>query len=642
MPTRTIKTDKDAYVAADDPDGNHGAEGTLKVESKEFLGRADKRLLCSFDLRGLPTTAARVVEAKLRLVPTAQAPDRALRCHQLTGAWTEAGVTWNDQPAAGADHGARSSNDNPQEWDVTSSVQAAFPDGRPEFRVKDDDEGSLLSKLQQYASREGAGSEPELVVTYEERRKTDLLSRVAPTQFRAGAALAAGLAVRRTSARFQQFKRVALQGAGGLATAPSGVAYDAGRDALWVADQAARKVRRYTRATLALEREYDVPTGFQPVGCAYDGESLWLSDDASSPMTIRRFRIGDAALTEEASYEHAFRTVLAWDGATLWSADPIGGTASKHNLDATLSVAESFPGLPEVWGIAFPTDGAEPYTLENVGGASPDFRIRQRRAGDLAPLETFAYRGRDGDRPIGLAFAPGAASGHLYNAEETAGDLLVRPGVDLASSVRPGNIPGSVDLGAAVRPVNIPGAESLRSKLRANVPGVAVLRASLLPRLRGLRALASRVRPRETQVAVRGQLRGTIATRVVVDAQDFLDISAEVGSSITHASRGGSRSLRRVVQLVETRETEAFPREVTSEQGKPSTQDLLRRGDAILYAQGGDAFRPGDTVAWQGFTWVVVGVLGAEMVGDVRLYQEVGLRRLAVAVKGRLEGEVAA
>lgn len=642
MPTRILATDKDAHVAADDPDGNHGADGTLKVESKGFLERADQRLLCSFDLRGLPTTAVRVVEARLRLTPTAQAPDRALRCHEVTGPWTEAGVTWNDQPAVGEDHGAQPSDANPQEWDVTASVQARFPDGRPEFRVKDDNEGALLSQLQQYASRESTGQAPELAVTYEDRGKAQLLARVTVPQRRADAGLDAAVTLRRTAARFQQFKRVALRDGAGGATAPGGVAYDAGHDALWVADQAARKVRRYARATLALEREYDVPEGFQPVGCAYDGAFLWLSDDASSAMTIRKFRVGEAELTQEASYAHDYRTVLAWDGATLWSADPIGGTVSTHNLDATLSVAESFSGLPEVWGIAFPSGGRDAYTLENLDPGSPDFRIRRRGAGDFALIKGFAYRGRDGDRPIGLAFAPGPASGHLVNSEETAGELLVRPGLALASTVRPGNIPRTAHLEASVRPVNIPGSASLRSRLRANVPGRGDISSSVRPRLLKSASLASRVRPSEVLLVVRGQLRGTIATRIVVDEQDFLDISAEVGSSIVHTPGGARRHLRRVVQLVETRETESFPREVTSEQGKRSTQDLLRRGDAILFAQGADVFRPGDMVAWQGLAWVVVGVLGAEMVGDVKLYQEVGLRRLAVTVRGRLQGVVGA
>lgn len=637
MPTQTLRTDKDAYVAENAPAANHGAENTLKVESKDGVAPADKRLLCSFNLSQLPSSAVRVTDAKLRLVPTAQAAGRTLRCNEVTGSWTEAGVTWNNQPAVGTDHGTQSSGNNPQEWTVTGSVQSKFPNGRPEFRVRDDAEGNALSQLQEYASRESAGTEPELVVTYEDQRKADLSSSVTPTQFSDAADLISTVTVRRTAARFQQFRRAALLGAGGGATSPTGIAYDAGRDAIWVADQAARKVRRYARTTLALEQEYDVPAGFQPVGCAYDGTFLWLSDDVSSPMTIRKFSVGASSLTQEASYEHDFRTVLAWDGSTIWSADTIGQVVTKHNLDATLSVAETFNGLPEVWGLAFPADG-DAYTLENLNPASADFRIRRRRASDLALLQTFNYRGRDADRPFGLAFAPGPATGHAYNTEETAGDILVRPGIDLASTVRPGNIPATEDLSATVRPGNIPRSEDLDSLVRANVPGQATLPSEVRPQLSGSEGLASTVRPRETEVVVRGQLRGILATRVVVDEQDFLDISAEVGSSITHTSGGTARTLRRVVQLVDTRETEAFPREVTSERGKASTQDLLRRGDAVLFAQGADAFRPGDTVAWQGFTWVVVGVLGAEMVGDVKLYQEVGLRRLSVTVKGRLRG----
>lgn len=640
MPTLSVKTDKDAHVAQDAPDANHGAEAALKVESKELVAAANKRLLCSFDLRRLPAAAVRVVSAKLKLAPSAQAAGRTLRCHEVTGAWTEGGVTWNNQPATGTDHGTQRSDDAPQLWDVGSSVRSRFPGGRPEFRVVDDAEGALVSQSQEYPSRESGGSAPVLEVTYEEQRSARLGSRVTPRQRTASRDLQSGIAVRRTAARFQQSKRVALSAADGAATSPNGIAFDATRDALWVTDQAARKVRRYARATLALEREYGVPDGFQPIGCAYDGVFLWLSDDASSRMTIRKFRIGASTLGEEASFEHDFRTVLAWDGSALWSADPVGGAVYRHRMDATLGVAETFAGLPEVWGLAFTTDAAL-FTLEKVASGSEGFRIRERRPSDFALLESFAYRGAVDDAPMGLAFAPGRTSGHLVNAEAAGGALLVRPGLDLASTVRPGRIARSADMPSAVKPVNIPGSRDLRSRVRANVPGVGDLVSRLRPRVRRSAVLPSRVRPRERQVEARGQARGIIATLVVVDAQDFLDISAEVGSSIAHTSRGVTRNLRRVVQLVDTRETEAFPRAVTSERGKAGTQDLLRRGDAILYAQGADVFRPGDLVAWQSVAWMVAGVLGFEMVGDVRLYQEVGLRRLAVTVQARLGGEVA-
>jgi hypothetical protein len=122
---------------------------------------------------------------------------------------------------------------------------------------------------------------------------------------------------------------------------------------------------------------------------------------------------------------------------------------------------------------------------------------------------------------------------------------------------------------------------------------------------------------------------------------DFAALSEAAGSTITITTpRGEPRDLRRVVQLVDTRETQSFPRTFPSEQGKRSAQDVLRRGDALLYALGKDAFRPGDAVRWQDRDWEVIGSLGVEMVGDARLYQEVGLRRLPLRALARAEGAI--
>jgi hypothetical protein len=122
--------------------------------------------------------------------------------------------------------------------------------------------------------------------------------------------------------------------------------------------------------------------------------------------------------------------------------------------------------------------------------------------------------------------------------------------------------------------------------------------------------------------------------------REFLAICEEAGSSIVHEGSEGSRALRRVVQVVTTRDTETFPRAVTSEPGKRSAQDALRRGDALLYAAPGDGFEPGDLVRWRGAAWRVLGSLGAEMLGDIALYEEVGLRRLPTRAQCRAQGRI--
>lgn len=364
MPTLTLRSDKDAYVAENAPDNNFGAVATLLVESKVLLVAANKRLLCSFDLAGLPAGVVRVVQATLRLKPSAMARGRNLRCHHVTGAWSERAVTWNTQPGVGTDHGTRRSEELTQEWDVTTSVVAATPTGRVEFRIKDDAEGALVGQQQEYPSREGTGQGPELVVQYEVLRSAAVASSVRP---------------------------------------------------------------RYARMAF---------------------------------------------------------------------------------IPATLDVA--------VW--------------------------RQAHLG-----------------------------------------ATVAPRVSRAAS---------------------------------------------------LAATCSVARPPPDPSAARARAAAEAAAR------DFAALCEAVGSTLVIGTGPGARTLRRVVQVVETRTTESFPRTVTSEAGVPSRQDVLRRGDAILYAQAGDQLPPGTELRWQGRSWTVVGSLGAEMLGDTTVYCEVGLRRLSVTAAARVEGDV--
>lgn len=101
-----------------------------------------------------------------------------------------------------------------------------------------------------------------------------------------------------------------------------------------------------------------------------------------------------------------------------------------------------------------------------------------------------------------------------------------------------------------------------------------------------------------------------MAPVIVVGSDDFAEISAEIGSEITHTQNGATTSLRRVAQLVDTPTSKTFPPEATSEHGHSSTHDSLGRGDAILDAKQGDRFQPGDRVAYDGLTWEVIGLVG--------------------------------
>lgn len=118
--------------------------------------------------------------------------------------------------------------------------------------------------------------------------------------------------------------------------------------------------------------------------------------------------------------------------------------------------------------------------------------------------------------------------------------------------------------------------------------------------------------PRRSRATAR--VAGTVTEPLAPDPADFAAITAEVGSLVRHTRGAVTVGKRRVVQLLEAADTR-FPREATSETGRDSTQDVLRRGDALLFALPKDDFRPGDAVEWAGQTWAVVGGLGGSRWG---------------------------
>ena len=133
---------------------------------------ATERSLLLFDLSVIPI-GANVSLAQLTLCATSIAPGAEGRTHDInrvSSAWTEAGVTWSNQPSGNignatqftvpASAGCFSVN-------VTPPLQALAMGGpNYGFRITDQDEGTAL--LVQYATREHPlpGFQPTLNVTF--------------------------------------------------------------------------------------------------------------------------------------------------------------------------------------------------------------------------------------------------------------------------------------------------------------------------------------------------------------------------------------------------------------------------------------------------------------------------------------------
>jgi len=154
-PVRTLLPGADARVNQANPSSNAGADALLRV--RESSG-ASYHTYLRFDLRGLgPATSAR-----LRLFANDGSKVAGI-VHATSNSWTEAGVTWANQPgpigAAIASTGAVA-NDAWAEFDVKAALDGpGLVDGVLNLVVVSSSTNSAY-----YSSREGAHP-PELVLT---------------------------------------------------------------------------------------------------------------------------------------------------------------------------------------------------------------------------------------------------------------------------------------------------------------------------------------------------------------------------------------------------------------------------------------------------------------------------------------------
>ncbi len=101
----TLGADADTYVDNQAPDTNYGAEPSMTVEPEGF-GAAVRRMFIRFDLGSLPP-GAEVYGARLRAMSHsgwAYGGDGTVYTHVCdSNAWSEDGLTWNNQPSVGPD-----------------------------------------------------------------------------------------------------------------------------------------------------------------------------------------------------------------------------------------------------------------------------------------------------------------------------------------------------------------------------------------------------------------------------------------------------------------------------------------------------------------------------------------------------------
>jgi len=115
----------DALLASNRPAVNYGSGAAISAGYFSGDGASIYRGLVRFDLSHLPADAV-IVSADLVLYADAGTVSKQILARRLTGAWSEASVTWNSQPQSAAPQASRWVGDEAgfYAWNVQASVQA--------------------------------------------------------------------------------------------------------------------------------------------------------------------------------------------------------------------------------------------------------------------------------------------------------------------------------------------------------------------------------------------------------------------------------------------------------------------------------------------------------------------------------------
>jgi hypothetical protein len=115
-----IPPSKDSYIASNDPNRNFGFDQLLKFGFRPS-GLGATRPLAKFKVEDYIPSDAVISEAKLHVYLTSisdSSSDRGYAAHELTQAWDEGAVTWNNSPSYGPEIGRGTLGTSPG-WQVT-------------------------------------------------------------------------------------------------------------------------------------------------------------------------------------------------------------------------------------------------------------------------------------------------------------------------------------------------------------------------------------------------------------------------------------------------------------------------------------------------------------------------------------------
>ncbi|MCL4858861.1 MAG: DNRLRE domain-containing protein, partial [Caldilineaceae bacterium] len=157
-----VTASADAWIDQNSSSSNKGTDSILKVQGKS--SNNNMRGLVRFNLPPMPE-GCMVQSATLRLFAASWKNSRTLQALRVTGAWTENGVTWANQPATSGAPATATSGSGWRQWNVAGLVQEMYAIANQGFLIRDATENSG-SHEQQFHAREKGQNIPQLVIQF--------------------------------------------------------------------------------------------------------------------------------------------------------------------------------------------------------------------------------------------------------------------------------------------------------------------------------------------------------------------------------------------------------------------------------------------------------------------------------------------
>jgi large repetitive protein len=158
----TLSSTGDSWVLSSSPSSNYATDSVAKVVSKSG---DNARALVRFTLPTIPA-GCQVTSAQLRMFAGGSSAGRTLQAFRASGAWTETGVTWSNQPATAGAAATTASGSGWRQWSVRDQVTAMYAGTNHGFVIRDATENGGGSEQQLHTKEKAPDNPPQLIVTF--------------------------------------------------------------------------------------------------------------------------------------------------------------------------------------------------------------------------------------------------------------------------------------------------------------------------------------------------------------------------------------------------------------------------------------------------------------------------------------------